>query len=240
MPPDEGGAVRGGAAVAARGRCWRWAATAASRRSTSARPPGRGRVLFSLDHHRGSEENQPGWEWHEPDLVDPEVGRMDTLPRFRRTVHDAGLEGTVVAVVGGRRSWRRTGAPRCPCCSSTGATVLNRPAATTSGGRRTSRRAACWSSTTCSPTRPTAAAPRTSRSTSRPSPAAVRRTPGRRLVARARTAGRHVLSAVEEGHHLVNCAASWRSHPSSRGRSRRRPRRRRPPRTAPAAPRRAG
>ena len=59
-----------------------------------------GRVLFSVDHHRGSEENQPGWEWHEPDLVDPEVGRMDTLPRFRRTVFDAGLEDVVVAVVG--------------------------------------------------------------------------------------------------------------------------------------------
>jgi MMP 1-O-methyltransferase len=60
----------------------------------------RGRVLFSLDHHRGSEENQPGWEWHEPDLVDPAVGKLDTLPWFRRTIHDAGLEGSVVAVVG--------------------------------------------------------------------------------------------------------------------------------------------
>lgn len=59
-----------------------------------------GTVLYSLDHHRGSEENQPGWEWHEPDLVDPEVGLIDTLPRFRRTVHDAGLEETVVALVG--------------------------------------------------------------------------------------------------------------------------------------------
>ncbi|MBV9952015.1 MAG: class I SAM-dependent methyltransferase [Acidimicrobiia bacterium] len=59
-----------------------------------------GTVLFALDHHRGSEENQPGWEWHEPDLVDPEVGKMDTLPRFRRTVHDAGLEASVVALVG--------------------------------------------------------------------------------------------------------------------------------------------
>ena len=56
-------------------------------------------VLFSVDHHRGSEENQAGWEWHEPDLVDKEIGKMDTLPIFRRTIHDAGLEGTVVAVV---------------------------------------------------------------------------------------------------------------------------------------------
>ena len=59
-----------------------------------------GRLLFALDHHRGSEENQPGWEWHEPDLVDPAMGKLDTLPHFRRTIHDAGLEGTVVAVVG--------------------------------------------------------------------------------------------------------------------------------------------
>ncbi len=58
------------------------------------------RLLFALDHHRGSEENQVGWEWHEPDLVDPEIGLMDTLPIFRRTIYDAGLEGTVVALVG--------------------------------------------------------------------------------------------------------------------------------------------
>jgi len=67
-------------------------------------------ILFALDHHRGSEENQPGWEWHEPDLVDPEVGSIDTLPRFRRTVHDAGLEPFVVALVGDSptvgRHWR--------------------------------------------------------------------------------------------------------------------------------------
>ncbi|MCX7619522.1 MAG: class I SAM-dependent methyltransferase [Acidimicrobiales bacterium] len=57
-------------------------------------------VLFAVDHHRGSEENQPGWEWHEPDLVDPDVGRIDTLPTFRRTVYSAGLEDHVIAVVG--------------------------------------------------------------------------------------------------------------------------------------------
>ncbi|MCP3988013.1 MAG: class I SAM-dependent methyltransferase [Actinomycetia bacterium] len=57
-------------------------------------------IVFCVDHHRGSEENQPGWDWHEPDLVDAAVGRMDTLPLFRRTIHDAGLEGTAIAVVG--------------------------------------------------------------------------------------------------------------------------------------------
>lgn len=57
-------------------------------------------TLFCVDHHRGSEENQVGWEHHESDLVDPETGRIDTLPIFRRTVFDAGLEDVVVAVVG--------------------------------------------------------------------------------------------------------------------------------------------
>ena len=59
-----------------------------------------GRVLFCLDHHRGSEENQPGWEHHDPEVVDVELGVIDTLPFFRRTVRDAGLEEAVVAVVG--------------------------------------------------------------------------------------------------------------------------------------------
>jgi predicted O-methyltransferase YrrM len=102
MPPDEGLALyeaglhvhEGGAAMLEVGSyCGKSAVylgAAAQVRRT---------VLFSVDHHRGSEENQPGWEWHEPDLVDPAVGRMDTLPRFRRTVLEAGLEGTVIAVV---------------------------------------------------------------------------------------------------------------------------------------------
>jgi MMP 1-O-methyltransferase len=57
-------------------------------------------VVFSVDHHRGSEENQAGWEHHDPSLVDAETGLMDTLPVFRRTIARAGLEDQVVAVVG--------------------------------------------------------------------------------------------------------------------------------------------
>jgi predicted O-methyltransferase YrrM len=59
-----------------------------------------GAALLSIDHHRGSEENQPGWEYHEPDLVDPDIGRIDTLPHWRRTITTAGLEGTVMGIVG--------------------------------------------------------------------------------------------------------------------------------------------
>ena len=45
-----------------------------------------------MDHHHGSEENQPGWEYHDPSLVDQRTGRLDTLPRFRATLAEAGLE----------------------------------------------------------------------------------------------------------------------------------------------------
>ncbi|MBJ7307148.1 MAG: class I SAM-dependent methyltransferase [Acidimicrobiia bacterium] len=103
MPPDEGVALHEAALLVAKGAspmleigsyCGKsgiYLGSAAKERNT---------ILFALDHHRGSEENQPGWEWHEPDLVDSAVGVIDTLPRFRRTIYDAGLEGTVVALVG--------------------------------------------------------------------------------------------------------------------------------------------
>jgi MMP 1-O-methyltransferase len=57
-------------------------------------------VLFTIDHHRGSEEMQAEWEHHDIEVVDPRTGRMDSLPHFRRTMEDAGLEDVVVAIVG--------------------------------------------------------------------------------------------------------------------------------------------
>jgi len=59
-----------------------------------------GSTVFTVDHHRGSEENQAGWEHHDASLVDVELGLMDTLPTFRRTIARAGLEDEVVTVVG--------------------------------------------------------------------------------------------------------------------------------------------
>jgi MMP 1-O-methyltransferase len=58
-----------------------------------------GTRVISIDHHRGSEEHQPGWEYHDPDLVDPHVGLLDTLPVFRRTIADTGLEDVVIGVI---------------------------------------------------------------------------------------------------------------------------------------------
>ncbi|HET9076583.1 MAG TPA: class I SAM-dependent methyltransferase [Acidimicrobiales bacterium] len=104
MPDDEGLALhRCGAAAAASGLgpllevgtyCGKSAVYLGSAAAEH------GATLFSVDHHRGSEENQAGWEHHDPSLVDPGTGRMDTLPVARRTVADAGLEESVVLVVG--------------------------------------------------------------------------------------------------------------------------------------------
>jgi len=58
-----------------------------------------GGVLFALDHHRGSEEHQLGESYHDPDLYDAELGRMDSLPCFRRTLARAQLEEHVIPVV---------------------------------------------------------------------------------------------------------------------------------------------
>lgn len=59
-----------------------------------------GVVLFAVDHHRGSEENQHGWDHHDTEVVDGRIGEMDTLPFFRAAIHDAALEDSVIAVVG--------------------------------------------------------------------------------------------------------------------------------------------
>jgi predicted O-methyltransferase YrrM len=56
-------------------------------------------VVVTVDHHRGSEEHQPGWEYHDPSLVDEATGLIDTLPGFRRTIAAAGAEDVVVAVL---------------------------------------------------------------------------------------------------------------------------------------------
>ncbi|MEI6498235.1 MAG: class I SAM-dependent methyltransferase, partial [Actinomycetota bacterium] len=105
MPPDEGDALYAAAVAAGSllpglpfveigsycGRSTIWLGGAA--RSC-------GTVLFAVDHHRGSEENQSGWEHHDTTLVDHRLDKMDTLPQFRFTVYEAGLEDVVIAVVG--------------------------------------------------------------------------------------------------------------------------------------------
>jgi len=105
MPRDEGLALfeharRHGAAVA--GGTWleigAWCGKSAVYLGAAAEASDA--VLFSLDHHHGSEENQIGWEHFDPELVDPADGRLNTLPAWQRTIAEAHLESTVVGLVG--------------------------------------------------------------------------------------------------------------------------------------------
>lgn len=57
-----------------------------------------GRTLLALDHHRGSEEHQPGEMFHDPELTDAQ-GAVDTLRSFRDTLSRAGLDETVIPVL---------------------------------------------------------------------------------------------------------------------------------------------
>ncbi|RAJ70354.1 putative O-methyltransferase YrrM [Streptomyces sp. Amel2xB2] len=103
MPPDEGLALYAAAVDAARlGHPLLEVGTYCGRSTLLLADAARaaGVTAVTVDHHRGSEEQQPGWEYHDPDVVDPHTGLMDTLPAFRRTLHEAGLEEHVLALVG--------------------------------------------------------------------------------------------------------------------------------------------
>lgn len=60
-------------------------------------------VVLALDHHRGSEEHQPGEMFHDGALLD-ELGRVDTLREFRRNIATAGVEDHVIALVANSRA----------------------------------------------------------------------------------------------------------------------------------------
>jgi predicted O-methyltransferase YrrM len=101
MPDDEGRALYdaglGAAAVGPLLEIGSYCGKSAVYLGAAARATGR--VLFSIDHHRGNEENQPGEEYHDPRFLD-EFGRVDTLPAFRKTIEDAGLMDVVIGLVG--------------------------------------------------------------------------------------------------------------------------------------------
>ena len=59
-----------------------------------------GGTLLAIDHHRGSEENQPGEEYFDPDLDDGEGG-MSSLLQFRANIRRAGLEDCVIPALAG-------------------------------------------------------------------------------------------------------------------------------------------
>ena len=87
LPEDEGLALHA-AAVGAGPGLWLEVGTYCGKSTVHLGAAARevGAHVVTLDHHRGSEENQPGWEWHDASLVDPHTGRLETLPSLRHTL----------------------------------------------------------------------------------------------------------------------------------------------------------
>ncbi len=69
----------------------------------------KGVTLFTIDHHRGSEEQQPGQLYFDPDIYDEKSGEINSLPLLRNTLRTAGLEDTVIPMITGSgvavRNW---------------------------------------------------------------------------------------------------------------------------------------
>lgn len=104
MPEVEGDALFDAACAAGRrlprlpmieigtycGRSTVWLGAAARKSKT---------VLFTVDHHFGSEENQRGWVWFDESLIDEKTGQLNTLPKLIQTLHRAQLGDVVVPIV---------------------------------------------------------------------------------------------------------------------------------------------
>lgn len=56
-------------------------------------------VLFTIDHHRGSEEQQPGEAYFDPELFDERSRKIDTFPFLRNTLSSANIEDSVAPIV---------------------------------------------------------------------------------------------------------------------------------------------
>ena len=56
-------------------------------------------LLYAIDHHTGSEENQIGWEYHDKQLFDTETGKINTFPEFRKNIRNFDLENFVIPIV---------------------------------------------------------------------------------------------------------------------------------------------
>ena len=55
--------------------------------------------LYSIDHHKGSEEQQPGEEYFDSDLINAEGNGIDTLPFFLETIEKSKLDKFIIPIV---------------------------------------------------------------------------------------------------------------------------------------------
>jgi len=57
------------------------------------------KLLYSIDHHQGSEEQQPGEEYHDVELINPSGDGINTLPFFIETLERSQLKEAVIPII---------------------------------------------------------------------------------------------------------------------------------------------
>ncbi|MBX2857531.1 MAG: class I SAM-dependent methyltransferase [Cellvibrionaceae bacterium] len=71
-----------------------------------------GNVLFTIDHHCGSEEQQPGQAYFDKQLFDVKTQRINSFPHLQKTLQLADLSDCVIPVVAASqlvcRFWQET------------------------------------------------------------------------------------------------------------------------------------
>lgn len=56
-------------------------------------------LVFTVDHHTGSEEHQLGEEYHDEDLFDKRLNKFNTLPEFLKNIRSSNLGQFIIPLI---------------------------------------------------------------------------------------------------------------------------------------------
>ena len=56
-------------------------------------------LIYTVDHHTGSEEHQLGEEYHDEDLYDKRLKKFNTLPEFLKNVRSSNLGKFIIPII---------------------------------------------------------------------------------------------------------------------------------------------
>ncbi len=58
-----------------------------------------GGLIYTVDHHTGSEEHQLGEEYHDEDLYDKRLKKFNTLPEFLKNLRSSNLNNFIIPII---------------------------------------------------------------------------------------------------------------------------------------------
>ena len=56
-------------------------------------------LIYTVDHHTGSEEHQLGEEYHDEDLYDKRLKKFNTLPEFLKNLRSSNLNNFIIPII---------------------------------------------------------------------------------------------------------------------------------------------